>query len=224
MKNLFFSVLAMIIFIIFTSCSKSAEPVNNELPYYSFKEADREKILPYVENQVIKFKNEDGTERNFKVSLSESFPKVLYGVGMGFFGGFAATYFYYDSKAIEFQSYPDSVFAFSVTFSKWPLTTEFEDSDKRREYPSAVRGFILFSYWNGVKNENERELNIPINFNVTKNRMTINGRQYNKVATIISNNKNPLSNIYNVNVIYYDEKEGIVGFDDLNNHQWRLVN
>ena len=28
----------------------------------------------------------------------------------------------------------------------------------------------------------------------------------------------------NINVIYYDEEYGIIGFDDLNDNKWRLKN
>lgn len=164
MKNSVFSVFAILLFI---SCSKSIEPVNNELPYYHFSEVDNKKLLP-AENQIIKFKNENGNERHFRVYLSETSSKVLYGVGMGFFSNYAAAYFYYDGKVVQLQSLPDSIFAFSVKFSKWPINAELAESDNRHEYPSEVRGSILFSYWNAVNNENEQDFNIPINFRSNK--------------------------------------------------------
>lgn len=155
---MFFSIL------FFTSCSKEAEPTKKEIAYYHFNETDGKKLLLYTERQIIKFRNEDGEERIFQVSLSQSRYKELYGVGMGFFGGYAATYFYHDSKVFQFQSYPDSIFAFSIRFSKWPVDTELAESDSYHEHPSELKEYMLFSYWNGVNSSNEQDLNIPINF------------------------------------------------------------
>lgn len=52
--------------------------------------------------------------------------------------------------------------------------------------------------------------------------MNNNGTQYKNVIVLSSDNKTPINSIKNVNVIYYDEEQGIIGFDDLNNKHWRL--
>lgn len=216
------SIFAFLSILLFAGCTKPAEPKINEKAYYHFNETDNKKLEPYAETQIIKFKNENGDERDFKISLSLARYKELYGVGMGFFSSQAATYFYYDSKVFQFQTYPDTTFAFSINFSKWPENTELAESDIYHEYPSELRGRILFPYWNGVNGSNEQDFYISINFKTPGNPMNINGIQYENVFVFHSNNSTPISSSKNVNVIYYDAKQGIVGFDDLDNDHWRL--
>jgi hypothetical protein len=58
--------------------------------------------------------------------------------------------------------------------------------------------------------------------------MLINGVNYENVIVIKSNSDTPRiissSTDRNVNIVYYDIIKGIVGFDDLDNKQWRIIN
>jgi len=54
--------------------------------------------------------------------------------------------------------------------------------------------------------------------------MTFNGKTFKNVLVLSSNNdsiiEQPLCK--DVNILYYDETQGIIGFDDLNGNEWRL--
>lgn len=220
--------LTMLILLVFSSCTKSENTVNSGPVYYSFKSEDISRLLPYKKGQIITFKNQTNEERKFEVfSVSKDY-KELYAVGMGFFSNSAASYFYYDIKQIVFQEI-SSGRSFEIQFQRWPLNTELAKSNIYREYPSAFNcSIISFPWWNGqLNNNNEWYFDIKLNYNQIKNTFISNGTTYENVFTLSSNNNivNPsgsLTHPRNVNVLYFDEKNGIIGFDDLDGKQWRI--
>ncbi len=57
--------------------------------------------------------------------------------------------------------------------------------------------------------------------------MTLNGETFNNVYVIESENPEPLVNgviVRTVNVIYYDKHHGIIGFDETDGKEWRIMN
>ncbi len=214
--------------LILLGCSKpdDSNANINKVAYYNFKDSDIEKLLPFIENQQISFKNQFGEERIFKITKVTKVYRNSYTVGMGFFTSYAAKYFDFDEKEISFCNELSG--EFKIVFIKWPTNTELAKSNINTEYPSSLNGNIqYFPYWNGLSTQNSSSSYIKINYTLDKTAITINGTIYNDVLKFVSNNNSSLAtsnqNIpKNVNIIYYDIKKGIIGFDDLDNKYWRL--
>ncbi len=227
MKNLKHIFLTLLTLLALASCTPTENSAPKGPAYYNFKSEDIPRLLPYAENQIITFKNQNNDERKFKVySVSKNY-RELYAVGMGFFSNSAATYFYYDIKEIYLVDYPNGA-SFMIQFIRWPLNTELAKSNIYHEYPSIFGGNIqYFPWWNGEVGANSWDLDIFMNYNLPKITITSNGVIYRNVLKIMSNNNtvNPAgSSTYprNVNVLYFDEQNGIIGFDDLEGKQWRI--
>jgi hypothetical protein len=209
--------------IIFTSFMMSCNK-EKEIAYYRFTSVDTQRILPYTEGQVLKFMNQSNDERNFTIHSISTSLKKRYTVGMGFFSSEAASYFYYDSKYIALV---DSKMEqpFNINFLRWPLETELAKENIYTEYPSNFFATIQYMrFWNGGDAE--------IDYEQRKIEMIVAGKTYKNVFVLISGNNSIIeypwsdgtTQIRDVNVIYYDAMEGIIGFDDLNGNEWRLIN
>ena len=134
-----------------------------------------------------------------------------------------------DNKTRESSGYTGF---FYIKFSKWPLDDNLAKEDIYTLYPSKFHASIqLMPFWNwdGSGNGNFKE---SIDYNLNKIEMNVNGKTFKNVFVLSSGNntiievKRANDRIYyrDVNVIYYDEFEGIIGFDDLNGNEWRLEN
>ncbi|MEE9407625.1 MAG: hypothetical protein V3V28_06070 [Polaribacter sp.] len=192
---------------------------NNSIAYYNFKDSDLNKLLDYKINDSLVFVNQLNEKRKFLI-LNSKKAKRRYSVGMGFFGGGAASYFYYDEKEIEIESLDSIHLCFDIRFSRWPIDTDQAKDDYYKEFPSKLNGYLkYFPYWNGEDSYIDIiDLRIKTNLN-------IKGKIYNNVIILKSdNNQIIIGNNYNkdVHIIYYDEKYGIIGFDDLNGNEWRI--
>lgn len=222
MKN---CILSMIVIMLFSNCRKDAL---NTVVYYNFQSSDRERLLPYTENQVLVFKSQTGQERNFQVCCVSKNYKEWHTVGMGFFTTYAASYYYYDTKEIEFVSKPATVGGFRIQFTRWPEDTELAESNIYKKFPSKLTAyFSSFPYWNAKDASGNASHSIIIDYTLPKIKMLVNGVNYEQVMVFRSNNDLPLNLSYlnypkDVNVIYYDERQGLIGFDDINGNQWRL--
>ncbi len=223
-KNIFLILLTLLTL---SNCTTSDNPEPKGIAYYNFKSEDIPRLLSYTEDQIITFKNQNNDERKFKVySVSKNY-RDLYAVGMGFFSNSAATYFYYDIKEIHFTEFPNGS-SFHIQLIRWPLNTELAKSNIYTEYPSKFNASIqYFPWWNGQLINDNWYYGIPIKYDQIKNTLISNGITYTNVLTLTSNNNtvNPSGSLLhprNVNVLYFDEQNGIIGFDDLEGKQWRI--
>ncbi len=209
----------LVVIISMASCEKQKVPPGKA--YYNFENADRIRIPNYTEGQVLSYKNENGQQITFTVTNFDFSEKKIYGVGMGFFGPYAAEYFFYDELEIGFRD--DSGYTFSTSYRKWPLDVELAKEELFTKHESDL--FIQienFPYWN-ERDKNYPSLYILVNLSHQKVTLTINGKSYNNVLKIVSKDIFPLSEKRNVNILYYYDGLGIIGFDDLNNNHWRLL-
>jgi hypothetical protein len=190
--------------------------------YYQFTSEDNQRLLPYTVGQVLKFTNQNNEERVMSISAIERFKESEKTGGMGLY----TTRFFYDKKDIVLF---DSTMgrSFTIHFYRSPIDYNLAMEDNYTKYPSEFYGNIaFFQSWNG----NDRY--ISINYGQRKVEMTVNRKTYKNVFLIASGvdtivrRDNGIGNIIyrDVNVMYYDEIEGIIGFDDLNNNEWRLSN
>jgi hypothetical protein len=220
MKKVFLFTTIIILASFFLSCSEEEEA------YYRFSSQDNKRLLPYTEGQVLKFYNQNNEERTFTIRAVSIWKKEQYAVGMGFFTSSAAYYFYYDKKEIYFVDSKIVVLPVPshIYFKRWPLNTELAKQNTYTEYPSKFSGVISHFSWNGDY--------LSIDYEQKKIEMFVNERTYKNVFVLNSGNDTIIKFIRangdilyrDVNVFYYDEMEGIIGFDDLNGNKWRLSN
>lgn len=212
-------ILLIAIIIGLISCEKAEEKPSKA--YYNFDETDRLNIPDYTLGQVLIYKNQDGEEIKFKVSKLDFQEKKIYGVGMGFFGEYAAEYFFYDKMDIEFMD--DSGYTFACRYSEWPINEKLAKEDLYTKLESKmIIDIYQFPYWNEIESSGYPNSVIWVDLSKLKSTLNINGKTYNNVFKINSKDNLPYSQKRNVNVIYYLEGNGIIGFDDLNNKAWRL--
>ncbi|OYU85506.1 MAG: hypothetical protein CFE24_00975 [Flavobacterium sp. BFFFF2] len=196
--------------------------------YYYFRDGDFQKLLPYKENQVLIFRNQNNQERRFGFSsINSSFKKgYTEGGGMGFFSSSATVYFYYDEKVVGMVS-ESACYNPVVHFTRLPLNFNLAKANGYTEYPSRFYAYIEnFPYWN-QSDEYGLISYIPIDYQQSQFSINCFGKTYSQVLIIKSNSQTalPMSNPdcpRNVHIIYYDIAQGIIGFDDLDGQQWRL--
>ena len=114
---------------------------------------------------------------------------------------------------------------FNINFRKLPLNIELAKENVYKKYPSSVTAAIRYiQFWNSLEDA-------TIDFEQPKIEMTIDGKTFSNVFVLASGSNSIIENpqlngeilIRDVNVIYYDEKDGIIGFDDLNGNEWRII-
>lgn len=202
------------------SCSKENESVNlNEnLPYYEFNNLDFENLLLVYEDkgEIIIFKNQENEELHFRVIFSK-IEKVEYRTGT-FWSSYTWVEFYYDRQLIELELLdnvvPDEKFRF--------IANKYSEN--------FIQGGINFPLWNDNTSTGAlgRPINIDLDYSTSVNQVTIDGILYKKVIEFNSRfDVAPFSfgNMpRNVAKIIYDLNKGIIGFNDLENNEWRIVN
>lgn len=214
MKN---SIIIFSIGFLFFSCStpENKEYFNETVPYYKFSNSDSEYLLNsvYPINSIINFKNQNNEILSFKVISKEKTRKEeSYGT---FWGSYSSLMYYYDSQTIFLKS----------------ITENDENAFLKLEVYKGSSGNVLggfyFYKWNGYyqgyykNNENYNLITEP------KISLQINNLTYNKVIVIDSDHTDfytTANYTANVNKMYYDINYGIIGFDDLSNNHWRIVN
>ena len=216
MKNL----ILLISLLMLISCYTNDEDAESPPPYYQFIEEDFEKLLPYQENQILTYRNEDNEERSYIVTSIKT-EKQDYGC-CGTLGP-PTTYtvfYYYDSKRITLKEFPNGNNFWKYYFSRKPPFNN-EPNPNIKFYGSIDD----FPFWNGqLSDENDSYVQYytSIEYDEVPISMVVNEFTFSKVHIINSNNPDTINS--NVNIIYFDEVEGIIGFDDLENNKWRIVN
>jgi hypothetical protein len=188
--------------------------------YYNFRDTDFEKILNIESNSSMIYRNQFNEEIILETGNISSNYKTQYEEHNFVVG--STKHFYYDRKEIyatsDFPSY-DIIYR----FRRFPMDFEQAKENDFTEYPSNFIGKFNMFAWNGeVTNEF-----VYIDYNTETIEMLINGMDFNEVIVLNSNNMEEIvypNYIKNVNVIYYDKVNGIIGFDDVNGKHWRIQN
>lgn len=157
------------------------------------------------------FENQNGEQLSFSLKSFEDEKESYSGGGGGFgpptSGGGG---FYYDTRNIIFlfDQYNSGLSELRFKFN--------------RIYDT-LRGNIRFPLWN---TDQFYLSGIRIDFEVHPIQMNINNTIFKNVIILNSNSIKVLYDIgtfsRNVNVLYYDLFEGLIGFDDLEGNEWRL--
>jgi hypothetical protein len=188
------------------SCKK--EPVT-----YRFAEEDKLKLLPhYIEGKIFTFVNENGDEKGFKVSsIINHMARLIMPNGM-----YVADdeYYFYEEKRI-FLIDLLSQKTFRITLRRLPIDGEKARSDIYKNFPSHLCGLICDNFYN---------YSVDIIYKDEQNSMKINETYFYNVINLNVNTQIYSGTLKDACIIYYDIYQGLIGFDDINNHQWRLKN
>ena len=201
----------ILLFAIFFSLCSCELNLDDSPEYYQFTQNDYD-FIPTVYNDVgklFKYRNQLNEEVLIEI--------ISYKISKEKAGGYGSSYslHYYQNLEIllrvknEDASNPNCDFK-SINFSN-------------------VNGSYFVSHFSSKRSPNPC-LNggIPperFEYPFATTELNINGVNYNKVISIFENNAPYFSPLYTFNKVYFDFKEGIIGFDDTeNNIQYRIVN
>ena len=225
------NIIIMLFFAIFilNSCSRNNDIESSDgLPYYQFTLEEKSKLIdkPNV-GTVITYKNQDNELLKFKIYNSKK-GKTTYATGT-FAGSYSSQHFHYDRQEISMWYAEGYVFtSCEINIQKYPVGSNYQISPIIQGTPKFY-GYFKFPLWNGYYGTNIYENIISIDFNIPTTTMTFNGKTYTKVRIFESNKIEVLDSTVslplrpkNVNIIYYDDNFGVIGFDDLNGKLWRI--
>lgn len=211
------SVFIFSAFFILLSCSddSASDNFDSSKPYYKFTNSDANYLLKkvYRPNAIINFKNQNNEALSFKVISNEQERKLE---TMGsFWGTSSLVLYYYDCRTINLKS----------------LTHNGEYTNfKINIYKGAndiTSGGFYFYLWNEFPTGQYLNNSTNYSFSNATNTMQVNGTYYSNVIHINSESiysYNVDNYNQNVNKLYYDLNNGVIGFDDLEGNEWRLVN
>ena len=203
-----FAITVVAVLLLAVSCGKKRQ----EQAYYCFTSADYLRLLSYTEGQVLKFTNPNNEERTFAIQ-NVNIEKIQ----LVYTGFLNVNLFSYDKKVITLID-SETKGEFYIGFSRRPIDDNSARQNTYTKYPSELYAAIVnMPFWNG-------DVEVSIDYEQKKTEMTFNGKTYRNVFVFASGNDSILKSKRDVNIVYYDEIGGIIGFDDLNNNKWRLIN
>jgi len=214
------SVLLLAIGLSTISCvQESAGSIRFDVPYFQFDTSDFDKLLQVyeIEEEFITYQNQSNQVIRFKIRSSTlgREGKVTGGSFFGTSGG--SLVYFFDAQRIHLE------------LTEWPDDYERTEFLIQKTIEDTLKGTIYFPLWNDNTGSSSALPNtIFLNFNKAPIIITLNNVTYNQVYEIVSQNDQSLGSLgpyeRNINILYYDIQEGIVGFSDLDGGQWRLVN
>jgi len=193
--------------------------MRSDVPYFQFEPSDYDKLLQVyeVEEEFVSYQNQSSQVIRFKITSSTQGRerKVTRGSFFGVSGGNLVYFFDAQRIHLELTEWPDDY-----------IRTEFLI---QKTIEDTLKGSINFPLWNDNTGSSSSFPNIiNLNFNKAPITITLNNVTYDQVFEIVSESDQPLGPFgpyeRNINVMYYDIREGIVGFNDLDGGQWRLMN
>lgn len=218
-------VILFIVFVISLSCSNEKEPIKENLLFFQFLPSDNEHFIEgYDDNEVITYSNQKNEEIKFKVLISRK-SKQLYSRGSWVYG--STKYFYYDEQRIEMgdisevpiQYNQDNKFYISI--KRWPVNF----NDGSNSYPFVLSQESRLTINIGLVPFNTGIQSILLDYSGTLQNLTIKEKTYINVRKIVIP-PNPYPNLnwipQSLNFIYFDQNNGVIGFDDIQNNEWRL--
>jgi hypothetical protein len=227
MKTLKRLLIYSLLLFLFTNGS-CVKPQTHSQAYYEFRGDDFDKLLDIETGQEISYQNGDGDILTYQVEHVTDDYKQQDISGGGSFLGFPVPKdynFYYDMKQIKFN-------AIEYIFARYPIDDYDARANSYTELSSEFIAQIFFFNWNGTEVWNGSNAmysfdGIHIDYESETITMTLNGETFNNVYVIESENPEPLVNgviVRTVNVIYYDKHHGIIGFDETDGKEWRIMN
>lgn len=200
----------VLIFLVLTllSCRDSHE---NTRSYYRFTETDKNFVFPSVKQGDKKvFRNQFGSQLTFTVNSAYN------GIGTEASSQmFAGKYFDYDLRSVSMSGGNITI---AYDFKRWPDNYDLALQKSPDLTPSHLVGRVNHSHYNKLSGTSEE-----INYSANPITMEVNGIFYTQVLVFDSGNSQPLFTYLTVNKLYFDRISGLIGYDEINGDQWRLV-
>ncbi|MDR1345902.1 MAG: hypothetical protein LBK03_04280 [Bacteroidales bacterium] len=208
MKKLKLALILAAIILLSGGCKK-------EIVTYRFTEEDKLKLLPhYIEGKIFTFVNENGDTRKFKVvEFKQGIFQEREYRGLG---GNDEYYFFYEYKHVDLIDI-ETQNKFRISIYRKPINIDLAKENLFKELPSQLLGTIGKS--------DPFTFGIHFIYDGITSTFTFNGITYVNVYELPQKDvKKDGGMLIDATITYYDEYQGIIGFDDINNHQWRLKN
>jgi hypothetical protein len=175
----------------------------DNLPYYRFNAYDYEKLLnPSDSEQTVVFKNQNQEEMKFKLIKSTLGKKTFKTLDND---NFWQKHFCFDEQEIVLEcSKIDAKLIYNL--KKFPSKTHQFKNDFHFYSHSKFIATIQFRLWN---NNNL----ITVDYSKSFSTLIINSVFYTKVRVLETNNHQK---------IYFDEQNGVIGFDDIEGNIWMV--
>uniref|UniRef100_UPI0040492DE7 hypothetical protein n=1 Tax=Flavobacterium sp. TaxID=239 RepID=UPI0040492DE7 len=205
------------------SCSNESEEIRDNLQYFKFQQTDNDKFINSSEiGKILIYKDQNNSELRFKILINKT-EKQLESRGDFVYG--STKYFYYDEQRIEMQStlFADGDFccnsSFYISLKRWPTVYQTNPTLISQD-SNLITNIGLIPFQTGIQSA-------FLDYSEVLMSLTINGITYNRVRKI-EINPNPFPNpnwqLPSLKTIYFDQNKGVIGFDDLQNNEWRLQN
>lgn len=187
--------------------------------YYSFEEADLEKLLSFKLNQSAVYRSNLAEEYEFKAGyVTKDYKTQITSEDASILLGTIPLpdryWFYYDKQEVS------SIYGeLRYVLKRFPKDIKKAMDNEYKEYPSELVGQIYFYRWNAIENRTR----IDINFNAETTTMIVDGVTHKDVFVIESGNS--ISGVAGetVNRIFYSMSSGLIGYDEIDGTEWRLV-
>jgi len=187
--------------------------------YYSFDETDLEKLLNFDLNQSVIYRSNLGDEYEFKAGyVTNDYKTQITSEDASILLGTIPLpnryWFYYDKQEVS-----STYGSLRYVLKRFPKDVKKAMDNEYKEYPSELVGQIYFYRWNAIENRTR----IDINFNADTTIMIVDGITYNDVFIIESGNPNSGVAGETVNKVFYSLSSGLIGYDEIDGTEWRLV-
>jgi hypothetical protein len=215
-------IIILFVIIINLSCSNDKTEVGDGLPYFPFLQVDNDKFINSTEvGKILIYKNQNNAELKFKVLKNKTEKKLE---SRGTFVVSSYKYFYYDEQRIQLgdisaeptQYYEDS--SFFISIKRFPKVFQLN--------PTVISSESILITNIGLRPFDNSETAF-YDYSEPLVSLTINSQVYTKVRkkTLPTNlYPNPNSTLKGLTNIYFDQNKGVIGFDDIQNNEWRLQN
>jgi hypothetical protein len=205
-------IILLIVALVCLAASCKKEPVT-----YRFTEEDKLKLLPhYIEGKIFTFANENGETRKFKIEKVYPDQVAQYWLPGGL-GGANQEYFFHEYKGFAIIDLTTQN-TFGLIIKCFPVNLEEAKLNIYKKFPSLLIGSFdsNLPYY----------FSIEFEYDMNKTTISINGINYQNIFEILNQNSANKTGgmLIDAVKIYFDEYQGLIGFDDYYGKQWRLEN
>ncbi len=215
-------VILLFVVILNLSCSPDKVSSGDGLSYFQFLPQDNDKFITSTEvGKILIYKNQNNDELKFKV-LKNTTEKQLESRDSFVVGSYK--YFYYDEQRIQLGDIleePSQYYAydsFFISIKRVPKVFQLS--------PTVISSESQLVAVIGLRPFDNTDVAF-LNYSEPLMTLTINSQVYTKVRKVtLPNNPYPHANatLKGLTSIYFDQNKGLIGFDDIQNNQWRLQN
>lgn len=214
--------ILLFLLVVHLSCSNDKTEVIDSLPYFQFLQVDNDKFINSTEvGKILIYKNQNNAELKFKV-LKNKTEKQLESRGTFVVGSYK--YFYYDEQRIQLGDITDEPIqyyeysTFFISIKRFPKVYQLN--------PTVISSESILIANIGLRPFDNSETAF-FNYSESTMSLTINSNVFTKVRKVtLPTNLYPNANstLKGLTNVYFDQNKGVIGFDDIQNNEWRLQN